>query len=464
MKLNQVIIVEDNDTMRLAMVESLRRENYEIFEFDNGRSALEFFSRQQVPLVISDLKMEPIDGFELMEKLKAENPATEILMISAFGTVEKAVKAMQLGAADFITKPFSSEELRIRVKKILKKIEQSRKVTLLQEENLLLNQDLSIGYDNMIGSSPALKHVFSLIDRVAKENSTVLIEGASGTGKELVARAICKQSNRRDKPFIKINCGALNENLLESELFGHEKGAFTGASKQKRGRFELADKGTFFLDEIGDIPNTLQVKLLRVIQEMDFERVGGEQTISVDVRLITATHQDLQKLVETGKFREDLYYRLNVFPIKLPLLQERKEDIPALVEYFLTKMTQKSDSAKKQISQDGMRILMEHSWPGNIRELENLIERLWVISEGTEINPMLISQHLIQSNRVSSKSNNYDLETAVYHFEKNLIQDALTKTNGVKNRAAKLLRINTSTLYYKMEKFGFIDANEKKER
>ncbi|MCH8125161.1 sigma-54-dependent Fis family transcriptional regulator [candidate division KSB1 bacterium] len=464
MKLNQVIIVEDNDTMRLAMVESLRRKNYEIFEFDNGRSALEFFSRQQVPLVISDLKMEPIDGFELMEKLKAENPATEILMISAFGTVEKAVKAMQLGAADFITKPFSSEELRIRVKKILKKIEQSRKVTLLQEENLLLNQDLSIGYDNMIGSSPALKHVFSLIDRVAKENSTVLIEGASGTGKELVARAICKQSNRRDKPFIKINCGALNENLLESELFGHEKGAFTGASKQKRGRFELADKGTFFLDEIGDISNSLQVKLLRVIQEMDFERVGGEQTISVDVRLITATHQDLQKLVETGKFREDLYYRLNVFPIKLPLLQERKEDIPALVEYFLTKMTQKSDSAKKQISQDGMRILMEHSWPGNIRELENLIERLWVISEGTEINPMLISQHLIQSNRVSSKSNNYDLETAVYHFEKNLIQDALTKTNGVKNRAAKLLRINTSTLYYKMEKFGFIDANEKKER
>ena len=464
MKLNQVIIVEDNDTMRLAMVESLRRKNYEIFEFDNGRSALEFFSRQQVPLFISDLKMEPIDGFELMEKLKAENPATEILMISAFGTVEKAVKAMQLGAADFITKPFSSEELRIRVKKILKKIEQSRKVTLLQEENLLLNQDLSIGYDNMIGSSPALKHVFSLIDRVAKENSTVLIEGASGTGKELVARAICKQSNRRDKPFIKINCGALNENLLESELFGHEKGAFTGASKQKRGRFELADKGTFFLDEIGDISNSLQVKLLRVIQEMDFERVGGEQTISVDVRLITATHQDLQKLVETGKFREDLYYRLNVFPIKLPLLQERKEDIPALVEYFLTKMTQKSDSAKKQISQDGMRILMEHSWPGNIRELENLIERLWVISEGTEINPMLISQHLIQSNRVSSKSNNYDLETAVYHFEKNLIQDALTKTNGVKNRAAKLLRINTSTLYYKMEKFGFIDANEKKER
>ena len=464
MKLNQVIIVEDNDTMRLAMVESLRRKNYEIFEFDNGRSALEFFSRQQVPLVISDLKMEPIDGFELMEKLKAENPATEILMISAFGTVEKAVKAMQLGAADFITKPFSSEELRIRVKKILKKIEQSRKVTLLQEENLLLNQDLSIGYDNMIGSSPALKHVFSLIDRVAKENSTVLIEGASGTGKELVARAICKQSNRRDKPFIKINCGALNENLLESELFGHEKGAFTGASKQKRGRFELADKGTFFLDEIGDISNSLQVKLLRVIQEMDFERVGGEQTISVDVRLITATHQDLQKLVETGKFREDLYYRLNVFPIKLPLLQERKEDIPALVEYFLTKMTQKSDSAKKQISQVGMRILMEHSWPGNIRELENLIERLWVISEGTEINPMLISQHLIQSNRVSSKSNNYDLETAVYHFEKNLIQDALTKTNGVKNRAAKLLRINTSTLYYKMEKFGFIDANEKKER
>ncbi len=462
MKLNQVIIVEDNDTMRLAMVESLRRENYEIFEFDNGRSALEFFSRHQVPLVISDLKMEPIDGFELMKRIKAENPATEVLMISAFGTVEKAVKAMQLGAADFITKPFSSEELRIRVKKLLKNVEQDQKVNRLQEENLLLHHDLGVDYGDMIGSSGAMHQVFSLIDRVAKENSTVLIEGASGTGKELVARAIRKRSNRKDKPFIKINCGALNENLLESELFGHEKGAFTGANKLKRGRFELADKGTFFLDEIGDIPNSLQVKMLRVIQEMDFERVGGEQTISVDVRLITATHQDLQKLVEAGKFRKDLYYRLNVFPIKLPLLQERKEDIPALVEYFLTKMTQKSNSAKKQITQDGMRILMEHSWPGNVRELENLIERLWIISENTEINPSLISKNLIQPNHVQIHSNNDQLESAVYNFEKQLIQDALNKTNGVKNRAAKLLGINTSTLYYKMEKFGFINANDSK--
>ena len=462
MKLNQVIIVEDNDTMRLAMVESLRRENYEIFDFDNGQSALEFFSSQHVPLVISDLKMEPIDGFELMKRIKAENSATEVLMISAFGTVEKAVKAMQLGAADFITKPFSSEELRIRVKKLLRKFEQDQKVNRLQEENLLLHHDLGVDYGNMVGSSGAMNQVFSLIDRVAKENSTVLIEGASGTGKELVARAIHRKSNRKENPFIKINCGALNENLLESELFGHEKGAFTGAHKRKRGRFELADEGTLFLDEIGDIPNSLQVKMLRVIQEMEFERVGGEQTIAVDVRLITATHQNLPKLVEAGKFREDLYYRLNVFPIQLPLLQERKEDIPGLVDYFLTKMTQKSNRAKKQISQEGMQILVAHAWPGNVRELENLIERLWIISDNTEIHPSLISKHLIQLNHVPFHSNNDQLEDAVYNFEKQLIQDALSKTNGVKNRAAKLLGINTSTLYYKMEKLGFIDANDSK--
>ena len=298
----EILVVEDNDTMRLGISETLRREGYKVFAFDNGIDALKKFECSNIPLAILDLKMEPLSGMDILKKIKESNPSIEVLMISAYGTVEDAVKAMKLGAVDFLTKPFSPDELRIRIKNIWNKIESERRIEELLEQNKILNMEL--GYDEMIGNSSQIREVFSLIEQVAGKDSTVLIQGESGTGKELVARAIHKKSKRSEKAFIKVNCGALNENLLESELFGHERGSFTGAVKQKKGRFELADKGTLFLDEIGDVSPAVQIKLLRVLQENEFERVGGESTIKTDVRLISATNQDLSKLMSEGKFRE----------------------------------------------------------------------------------------------------------------------------------------------------------------
>lgn len=449
-----IMVVEDNDAMRLGMAESLRRENYIVHEFCSGREALVRLNDIRPQLIITDLKMEPIDGLMLLRQVKSLNPAIEIMMISAYGTIEIAVQAMKEGAADFLTKPFSPEELRIRVKKVVEKISEREKRELLEEENQILQEIINTPYEEIIGQSPEMKKVFSIIERVASQDSTVLIEGESGTGKELVARAIHRQSQRADKPFIKVNCGALNENLLESELFGHEKGSFTGAIRQKRGRFELANEGTLFLDEIGDISPTMQVKLLRVIQEQEFERVGGEQTIKVDVRIISATNKNLVELIKNGLFREDLYYRLSVIPIKLPSLRERKSDIPLLANFFLQKILKNKPGLKKTIPSKSMSLFTEYSWPGNIRELENLIERLVVISPAEEIEPELVAQQL---GRTVVSPNRYDegsLDQTLSDYEKNLILQALKQAGGIKNKAAKLLGIRTSTLYYKMEKYG----------
>ncbi len=446
----KIMVVEDNPTMRLGMVESLRREEYAVSEFENGETALKAFRKKPVPLVITDLKMAPVDGITLLQQIKETHPATEVIVVSAFGTVETAVQAMQLGAADFLTKPFSTDELRVRVKNVWERIQQRRTLDQLLAEKQLLHDEL---FPEMIGNSPPMQQLFDLIQRIAKEESTILIEGESGTGKELAARAIHQNSERNGKPFIKVNCGALNDNLLESELFGHEKGAFTGAIRQKKGRFELADGGTLFLDEIGDISPAMQVKLLRVLQEREFERVGGEATISVDVRIICATHRNLPRRVQDGEFREDLYYRLSVIPMQLPPLRDRREDIPELVNHFLQKRSQ-----PKTITAEGINLLMEYSWPGNIRELENLMERLQVIAPGPEIDPQLIAVHLGSgiSHNTSGQYENLPLDDALYAFEKNLIVHALKKCDNVKNRAAKLLGIKTSTLYYKLEKFDLL--------
>ena len=449
-----IMVVEDNDAMRLGMAESLRRENYIVHEFSSGREALVRLNEIRPQLIITDLKMEPIDGLMLLRQVKSLNPTIEVMMISAYGTIDIAVQAMQDGAADFLTKPFSPEELRIRVKKVVEKISEREKRELLEEENQILQEIINTPYEEIIGQSPEMKKVFSIIERVAKQDSTVLIEGESGTGKELVARAIHRQSRRADKPFIKVNCGALNENLLESELFGHEKGSFTGAIRQKRGRFELANGGTLFLDEIGDISPTMQVKLLRVIQEQEFERVGGEQTIKVDVRIISATNKNLAELIKNGLFREDLYYRLSVIPIKLPSLRERKSDIPLLANFFLQKILKNKPDLKKTIPSESMQLFLDYSWPGNIRELENLVERLVVISPAEEIEPELVAQQL---GRTLVAPNRYDegsLDQTISDYEKNLILQALKQAGGIKNKAAKLLGIRTSTLYYKMEKYG----------
>lgn len=457
MKLEGIMIVEDNDTMRLGIEETLRRDGHSILSFDNGVSALEHFQSHPVELAILDLKMEPINGIEILEKMQKINSQTEVLIISAYGTIDDAVKAMRLGASDFLTKPFSPDELRIRVNKIYDKIKSSKQIESLMERTKLLEQELSKGYEEIIGKSESMAKIFSLIEQVAKKDSTILIQGESGTGKELIARAIHNRSLRNENAFIKINCGALNDNLLESELFGHEKGAFTGAIKQKKGRFELADKGTLFLDEIGDISTAMQVKLLRVLQEGEFERVGGECTIKTDVRIIGATNKKLEKLISEGKFREDLFYRLSVIPVHIPSLRERKEDIPLLTEYFLQKSAERNVLVKKFIKPESFKFLNDYYWPGNIRELENLIERLSVISTENVIDSELIARHLFSNVSTTNTFDNLPLEQAVFNFEKNIIIQAMKKADGVKNRAAKNLGIATSVLYYKLEKFGLIE-------
>jgi len=446
-----ILIVEDNETMRLGMQESLSRERYTVQGFASAPPALEFLKQSTVDLIVTDLRMEPMDGLELLKQVKQAQPQIEVILVSAYGSVQDAVQAMRDGAADFLTKPFSPDELRIRVAKVLQKQEQERKINQLMEQNRFLADELSAEFSTMIGQSDEMKGVLQLIERVAGEDSSVLISGETGTGKELAARAIHKHSKRNESPFIRVNCAALNDNLLESELFGHEKGAFTGAVRQKKGRFELADGGTLFLDEIGDISPTMQVKLLRALQEKEFERVGGEQTIQVDVRIITASNKELPELIQQQKFREDLYYRLNVIPLHLPALRERKTDIVLLVKHFLDKL-----HSTKTIDQAGMELLQNYPWPGNIRELENLIERLHVISPQEEISAALIARYLSNTNGASASYENLPLEQALFAFEKNLIQDALKRADGIKNRAAKLLGIGTSALYYKLEKFGLI--------
>lgn len=456
MNSNTIIVIEDNESMRIGIKESLSRQGYAVEVFDNGIDALRHGIIKKGKLAIIDLKMEPINGIETLKRLKAINPEIEVLMISAYGTIDDAVKAMQLGACDFMMKPFSPDELRMRVKNIWNSVEDKEKIIDLIEQNRILSEEINIGFEEIIGTSDKIKSVFELIEQVAEKDSTILIEGESGTGKELVARAIHKKSKRAAMPFIKINCGALNENLLESELFGHEKGAFTGAIRKKKGRFELANHGTLFLDEISEVSLAMQVKLLRVLQECEFERVGGEETIKTNVRIIAASNANLKKLISDGKFREDLFYRLSVIPITLPSLKERIDDIPLLANYFLERLSLKYKQVKKQIDKEGMNLLMNYSWPGNIRELENLIERLFVISKSQNIGAGLIAKHL-GDEKVSMKSiENLPLDEAVFKLEKKMIEDALQKANGVKNRAAKILGIKTSALYYKLEKYDLL--------
>jgi len=454
MKKERILIVEDNDTMRLGIEDTLKRDNYRILSFDNGPDAIRKAEIEVPDLAVLDLKMDPLNGIEILAALKEIDQNIEVLMISAYGTVEDAVEAMKLGAADFLTKPFSPDELRIRIQKLIQKINDRKQFDSLREQNRVLSDEISEEYSDIIGNSKPILEIFSLIDKIADSDSAVLVQGESGTGKELIARAIHNKSNRSENPFIRINCGALNENLLESELFGHEKGSFTGAIRQKKGRFELAHHGTLFLDEIGDVSLNMQVKLLRVLQEGEFERVGGEETITSDVRIIAATNKDLQKSIADEHFREDLFYRLSVIPIKVPSLRERKDDIVLLINHFLKKLALKYKKESKIVSEDGFRLFLNYSWPGNIRELENLVERLFFISSGREIDAGLITGHLSNTISPNIGYGNLPLEEALFAFEKSMVTQALKNSDGVKNRAAKLLGINTSTLYYKLEKYG----------
>ncbi|MBW2259739.1 MAG: sigma-54-dependent Fis family transcriptional regulator, partial [Deltaproteobacteria bacterium] len=375
-----ILIVDDEKNYRVVLSAFLSGEGYEMLTADNAHEALEAVDSVDLDLVLTDMKMPVMDGIELLKQIKEKNPHLPVVMMTAYGTVEKAVEAMQLGAFNFIQKPFQNETLKQMVHKAI-----STYRVLKENRRLLRDLEGRYRFDNIIGKSKPMHEVFNMIQRVAPTKATVLITGESGSGKELIARAIHYNSPRRNKPFVAVSCAALTQTLLESELFGHERGAFTGATAMKKGRFELADGGTLFLDEIGEIPPPVQVKLLRVLEEMTFERVGGTKTIEFDIRLVAATNKDLKKEVEDARFREDLYFRLNVVHITLPPLRERSEDIPLLATHFMNKYAGETNREEMTISPEAMRFLCNHRWPGNVREFENAIERAVLLSRDDEI-------------------------------------------------------------------------------
>ncbi|MFH1070179.1 MAG: sigma-54 dependent transcriptional regulator [Candidatus Glassbacteria bacterium] len=461
-----VLVVEDNQTMREGVEITLRRLGLDVSLAGESAYALELLGARHFDLVVTDYKLPGKDGLELFRAARQLQPGIDTVLITAFGSVDLAVEAMKAGVADFLTKPFSPDELTVKVQKVLEARTAAIESRRLAAENELLRTAVEDagGAGSLVGESTAMREVFSLIEQVAPTDSSVLITGESGTGKELVARAIHERSLRRDRPFVKVACAALSESLLESELFGHEKGAFTGSVKTRRGRFELADGGTLFLDEIGEVSPTVQVKLLRVLQEREFERVGGEQTVSVNVRLVSATNRDLRAQVEKGAFREDLYYRLHVVPIHLPPLRERAGDIEILARHLADKLCRRMNRAGRGFSAEALGLLRSHRWPGNVRELENIIERALVLGRGDRILP----EDFPALDRAAGgppptpaamelpAGGTIDLASTLAEAEKKLIRQALERSGGNKSRAARLLGLKNSVLHYKLEKYGLL--------
>nr|HID58752.1 sigma-54-dependent Fis family transcriptional regulator [Desulfobacterales bacterium] len=419
--------------------------------------AIERLKVEFYDLVITDLNMPEVGGMEVLKFIVSNSPDTVCIILTGYGTIRSSVEAIKMGAFDYLPKPISSEEILVIVEKALK-------FKRLERENVLLRNQLRKKYkfENFIGTSEAIRQVFNIIEKVANTDSTILITGESGTGKELIARAIHYNSDRRDRPMVTINCGAIPEELLESELFGHEKGAFTGAHRTRIGRFEVADGGTIFLDEIGDMSPNLQVKLLRVIQEQKFERVGSTKTINIDIRIIAATNKNLKKAVSEGHFREDLYYRLNVIPINVPPLRERKSDIPLLVDYFVKRYKKRNKKKIKGFTHQAIKALMRYDWPGNVRELENIVERAVILSDHEEIDLDDIPENIrggsepIRTVEISIPDDGIHFSHAVEEYERELILQALNKTNWVKKKAAKLLNISRTTLVEKIKKRNIV--------
>lgn len=465
----QILIIDDHDAMREGLELLLRKRGHRILAAESGARGLQFLQEEGADVVITDLKMARMDGIEVLSAVKAQSPDTEVLVMTAYGTIEKAVEAMKLGAADFLTKPFSSEEFAVKVDRLVRTREEKEKLRrenrTLRVENTYLREGLGESepprYGEIIGESEAMRSVFRWIDRVSRSDSTVMIYGESGTGKELVARAIHAASPRAEGPFVRVNCGALSDSLLDSELFGHEKGAFTGAEKRRRGRFELADRGTLFLDEIATVAPATQVRLLRVLQERELERVGGEETIPVDVRIIAATNQPPEELLGGNGFREDLFYRLHVVPLTLPPLRDRLEDIPVLVAHFMEKLRERTRSPVREVSDEVLHALRAHHWPGNVRELENVLERALVLAEGERLQlaelPHLGTHGEGEAGGAVGPAltpDGMDLNQVVEGMEERLLREALQQADGVKAEAARLLGLKPSALYYKLEKYG----------
>ncbi len=461
----KTLVIEDNETLREGVVQVLERMDHEVYAASGGAAGLEIFEEESPDLVITDLKMDGVDGMEVLETIQEADSEALVIMMTAFGSIERAVEAMQAGAFDFIAKPFPPDLLRTRIERALGIRDERAHTARLESENEMLRRDSVQGFDDeIVGDSPPIQQVLSRVKRAAGSDSTVFVYGESGTGKELVARALHRASPRKEGPFIKVNCSALAESLLESELFGHEKGAFTGAHKRRMGRFELADGGTIFLDEIGDIGQSIQLKLLRVLQEREFERVGGEKTLSTDVRVVTATNRDLREAVDAGDFREDLFYRLHIIPIELPPLRRRRGDIEVLARHFVDKLGPRTRSAAHEIEEEALAILENYSWPGNVRELENVIEHALVFADGEAITcgdlpPMLggdTGNARVELAAVEERS----LPEVLEQLEKELICEAFDKADGVKTETARLLGIKPSALYYKLEKYEIEEAEQ----
>jgi two-component system response regulator HydG len=454
-----ILIIDDNETIREGLAHTVKRMGHAPLTAKSGSEGVALFkSRADIEFVITDLKMEGMDGVAVLRAIGERDPDVPTMIITAYGTVETAVEAMKLGAFDFLTKPFAPEVVRLKVERALELAGARRARRKLEAQNEYLRGEVEGKYQfaDLIGGSEKMQAVFRTVKKVAVTDSTVFIAGESGTGKELVARAIHEHSRRAKGPFIKVNCGALTETLLESELFGHDKGAFTGAIKAKMGRFELADGGTLFLDEIGDVPPAMQVKLLRALQEQEFERVGGEATIKVDTRVISATNKDLESEVAAGRFRQDLYYRLHIIPLELPPLRERRDDIPLLVAHFIEKLGARTNAGIRTISDGALGRLMAYHWPGNVRELENVIEQALVFAEGDEIAVAALPAFLQGPNEDDRLDvpKEMSLPEILDDLERQLILKAYDKAKGVKTETARLLGIKTSALYYKLDKYG----------
>ena len=448
-----VLIIDDEKNYLVVLEALLAPEGYEIVTTDNPEKALGLMKEYDLDLVITDMKMPRINGMTILEEAKKINPDIPIIIMTAFGSIEMAVEAMKKHAYDYIEKPFKNEALKLTVEKALRNYR-------LVKENRLLSEALSDRYrfGNIIGKSRPMQEIYDLIRKVSLSKTSVLITGESGTGKELIANAIHYNSPRKERPFISINCGALTETLLESELFGHEKGAFTGAVSMKKGRFELADGGTLFLDEVSEMSPALQVKLLRVLQEMEFERVGGTRTIDVDVRILSASNKDLKDDVATGRFREDLYYRLNVIHIEVPSLRERGEDIRLLVKHFINKYLGDDRDEKPNLSPEAWKILFNHNWPGNIRELENVIERAVVLNSGDLITPEDLPGYLLEGDDEINIEKfipaGAPLQKTLEQIEEQLIRRALKNCNNVQSHAADMIGITKSLFQHKMKKYN----------
>jgi two-component system response regulator AtoC len=443
----RILVVDDEEQMRDLLVKVLERKGYQVSICGNGTEALAFLEREPVDLVVTDVRMPGLTGMEALRAIKELNPEIVVIIMTAFGSIDQAVQAVKEGAYDYINKPFKIDEMLLTIEKAL---EERR----LRHEVSALRQELRTRYhfENLIGKSRAMQEIFGLIEQVAGSRSTVMVYGKSGTGKELVAKAIHYNSPRASRAFVAVNCAAIPAELLESELFGHEKGSFTGAIATKVGKFELATGGSLFLDEVGSMRLDLQAKILRALQEREVERVGGTRTIKIDVRVIAATNRDLKKAVEEGTFREDLYYRLNVVPITLPDLKDRQEDIPLLANHFVQKFAQESNPNIREISKEAMGILLSYPWPGNVRELENVIERAVTLGRSPAILPSDLPPHLAGGAGPVERALAH--EANLEDLERDYIKAVLRRTNGHQIQAAAILGIDRRTLYRKIRRYG----------